>query len=333
MSQQPIPPHQQPGQPYPPPAGQPWPGTQYPPPGWPAPPPRVMPQYHTPPPPPPSRRGRAAIIVLGLLVGAALLTYITVALVSASNARNQESFSGTVPARGIDEVEVRGGLSDIRLTTTGGNAVKWEVETSAAADPDRLVRRDGDTLVITSPEENRPWWLRWAPDFAWSPGMQESITVALPRDLVPDLTLSSGVGEAVVLGDFADVSLDSGVGRVEFVGSADSFSSSSGVGELVAELSTEGEVEVSAGVGTTRLDLGTRAAPEAIHLEGGVGELQVLLPPTTSGYEVRVGSGVGAVRSEAPPPTADGVRASRPVPVTGEGGVGDITLRPSSSSH
>lgn len=317
------------------PAPQPWPGGSpapaYGPQGYPTPTP-------TPPPPMPPVPGqvrprstglRAAIITAGAVVAAFGLAGATTTAIARTHDFPVTSLADSVATNGISAIEIRSGMGDVTVVTGTGQSIEYELTARGARTAEDLVTRDGSTLVFDTRRDGD----RWDWGFGW-PGWDDDqrIIITVPARLVPDLTLDAGTGEVTIAGDFGDVELHAGVGDVTLSGTAASLRIDSGVGRVRADAATDGPVVVTGGVGEAIVDLGTTTAPESVTLDAGVGSVQLLLPPLTRGYDVRVDGGIGEVLRGEPQADPAGVDAG-PVPVTIRGGVGEVVVGTSVASH
>lgn len=277
--------------------------------------------------PRPNPGTRTIIAIVGGGLGLAMLVAATVAASHGSAVFPAQDLDGSFAAGGITRIDVSTGSMDVEIVPIDGEEIAWSAHVSSypgATPPSQVATQSGGTVQFRFGRTGWNWWpsLRLGP-----PPNDDSLRIEVPRDLVPDLVLSTGVGDTSVDGVFATVSVDGGVGDLHLAGTASALKLDLGVGDLTSVMDVDGgPVTVDSGVGNTFVDLGTTRAPGPITVIGGVGDVTVLLPTLTLGYNVSTDAGIGGVQNNSPSAVPGGVPVDIQVPVIIEGGVGSVTV-------
>lgn len=214
--------------------------------------------------------GATAITVLTAIVGGvALLSAGGTAAVAATgdlaNASGSDA-SYTVGVDGIDRLDLDVDARGIRIEFGDVDEAQLEVRNN----PGRAwtFERDGDDLVVRSPESRWGWWFG-----SWF-GNEGTAVLTLPESLNDgsldaDLTLDAGSLDMV--GDFAALGVDVGAGSVDIEGSATSLDADMSAGR--ADILLDGVDDVT---------LGVSAGDFTVELTG--------TPPTSTVIDVSAGS-------------------------------------------
>nr|NLD41537.1 DUF4097 domain-containing protein [Actinomycetales bacterium] len=272
---------------------------------------------------------RAFVTVFGLLVLLGAVGLYAVGAAVGGPRWNTTEFEGSAPLDGTREVVVSTHRADITVVSTSGADLTWTGQ--LAGNPDHLkdnaVDRSGERLTL-SPELRGPLGL--SNGFTlWGDRDHGQLTVDVPTSPLRDLRLETGTGDTSATGEWGHLSIDSGIGNVTLGGTTDSLDLSAGIGDVNGTLVVDGgPLTVRGGIGDISLTL-VDAVPASVELSGGVGEVTLNLPPTTMGYVVGGGTGIGGTTNSLPGPTPDGIPVDAPVRVTVNGGVGGVLLGPS----
>ncbi len=279
------------------------------------------PAASAPPPPEPDRPrsgGAGGVVsILAIVLGAVILIgTLTTAAVGTVRDAMRVSGTWTADVRGISGIDVE---ADAALVTIEfGDVDEAVLEVTDARRGDWRLERDGDELVLRSPDRVFGWGPRWG---GWGRD-GETAVLTLPeelreRHLDADLRLSAG--ELRADGDFGDLALELGGGAMDVSGSAETLAADVSAGQT--EIDLEGVDEASLTVSAGRL-LGrlTGAAPDETTIEVSAGSLELELPDAP--YDVRSDVSAGSFDNRLETETA------APHLVTVEVSAGRVQLTP-----
>lgn len=268
------------------------------------PPPATAPQGPTPPPsddwsgsraeaPRPeaesSGSGRTAITVgIAIFGGLALLGSGGTAAVAASGDLWSASRPDSVQSVGVD------GLESIDLDVDGssmriefGDVDEAELSITNGRGPSWTFERDGDELIVHSPESRWGWWFgNWFGD-------EEIATLTLPENLDDgglegDLTLDAGSLD--VEGGFSHLGIDVSAGEVNVEGSASSLDVDMSAGR--ADILLDGVEEAVLGVSAGNLDVElTGTPPRQTSIDVSAGSVDLMVPDVSYAITQDVSAG------------------------------------------
>lgn len=227
----------------------------------------------TPPPPSPtggrSSGATAVLVVTAVVGGVALLgtggTAVAAAAGSVISASLPDSVQ-TANAQGIEGIDLDADASSMRVEF--GDVDQAELAITNGRGPAWTFERDGDELIVRSPDSVFGWWFG-----SWF-GDEQIAVLTLPeslRDAELDADLTLDAGSLDVDGDFGVLDATVSAGALDVTGSA-----------------TELDVEMSAGRadilldGVTVADLGVSAGDLTVELTG--------TPPSQTTIDVSAGS-------------------------------------------
>lgn len=278
--------------------------------------------HNTPPPSQPgpgaagprrSSAGRPIMIATAVFGGLALLTVGTTAAVAAVG--DARAFAGdsssSASAAGVKDVDLDIGGAEVTLAF--GDVAEASIETSGR-DSDRwTLRREGDDLVVKSPNRFMDFCFGWCDE-------RRTAVITLPRELEGvDLDIDLGSGSVTALGSFGELGLELGAGDATVSGSARSVDAEVSAGDLDLELENvrSASFQVSAGGANARL---TGSAPEEVEVEVSAGTVSLTLPdvPYRVASDVAVGDIANSLR-------VDPAAKHR---ITADVAAGDLVLRP-----
>lgn len=255
-------------------------------------------------PAPPSEGARAvaivAIVLGAIVLGGAVISAVLGTIASAS----VHTSTRTVAVSGVEEVDLDAAAGSVRVEFGDVDEAELEVTSSWGADRWRF-ERDGDTLVVSSPD--RSGWFGWVwGGGGWFGDGSGDAVVRLPAGLEGvDADVSLAAGDLVADGTFGELDVSLGAGSFDIAGAADSVSVdvSAGRGDLDLEDVGEAELMVSAGSLDARL---SGAQPDSVDIEVSAGSLQLTVPDgeyavlsdvSAGGFDNGIGSSPSATRT------------------------------------
>lgn len=220
--------------------------------------------------------GVTAIVVATAVVGgiALLGSGGTAAAAAAGNliSSSRPDSVQTLSVDGIESLDLDADASSVRvefgdvdeaeLAVTNGRGTAWKFE------------RDGDELVVRSPQGVFGWWFgNWFGD-------KEIAVLTLPESmqdqgLDADLTLDAGTLD--VAGDFGVLDIEVNAGALDAEGSAETLDvqMSAGRADILLDSVAEADLGISAGDLTVEL---TGSAPTRTAVEASAGSVDLTLP-------------------------------------------------------
>ncbi|MHC9045437.1 DUF4097 family beta strand repeat-containing protein [Microbacterium saperdae] len=239
-------------------------------------PPASVPPTPTGPPAAGRSSGATAVMIVTAVVGGiALLGSGGAAAAAAAGSIRSTSTPDSVQTVSIDGVtgidlsadasSMRveyGDVDEAELAITNGRGAAWTFE------------RDGDELVVRSPEGVWGWWFG-----SWF-GDEEVAVLTLPeslqgKSLDADLTLNAGSLD--VLGDFGVVDINVNAGALDVEGSATSFEVNMNAGRADVLLDGVDEADLGVSAGDLTVEL-TGTAPSRTSIDVSAGSLDLTMP-------------------------------------------------------
>lgn len=281
-------------------------------------PPAPEPQMQAAPPAGGRSSGATAVMIVTAVVGGiALLGSGGAAAAAAAGSIRSSSTPDsvqTVAIDGITGIDVSADASSMRveygdvdeaeLAITNGRGSAWTFE------------RDGDDLVVRSPQGVWGWWFG-----TWF-GDEEVAVLTLPEslqgtELDGDLTLNAGSLD--VIGEFGTLDIDVNAGALDVQGSATSFevNMSAGRADILLDGVDEAGLGVSAGDLTVEL---TGTAPTQTSVDVSAGSLDLTVPDVA--YNITQDVSAGSL--DAKVEQSSSARRSIDVSLS----AGSVTIRP-----
>ncbi|MEV4669252.1 hypothetical protein [Microbacterium sp. LWO12-1.2] len=281
-------------------------------------PPAPVPQTQPAPPAGGRSSGATAVMVVTAVVGGiALLGSGGAAAAAAAGSIMSSSAPDsvqTVSTDGITGIDISADASSMRveygkvdeaeLAITNGRGAAWTFE------------RDGDELVVRSPQGVWGWWFG-----SWF-GDEEVAVLTLPEslqgtELDGDLTLNAGSLD--VIGDFGALDIDVNAGALDVQGAATTFevNMSAGRADILLDGVDEADLGVSAGDLTVEL---TGTAPSRTSVEVSAGSLDLTVPDVE--YNITQDVSAGSLDAKV----EQSSNARRAIDVSLE--AGRVTIRP-----
>jgi len=226
--------------------------------------------------------GSSAILTVTAVVGGfALLgaggTAAFAATGDLSNANRPDSVQ-TVDVAGIDAVDLDVNASSTRIEF--GDVEEAELSITNGRGPAWTFEREGDELVVRSPESRWGWWFgNWFGD-------EEIAVLTLPEELRGeqidgDLTVNSGSLD--VAGTFGDLAIDVNAGSIDVEGEATGVDVDMSAGR--ADVVLDGVDQAVLGVSAGSLDVELTGTPPArTTIDVSAGSLDLTVPD--AGYAI-----------------------------------------------
>lgn len=220
---------------------------------------------------------KAVMIVTAIVGGIALLGSGGAAAAAATGTLISSS---SEPADAVQSVDVAG-ITGIDLDVDAGNMrIEFgeveEARLSVTNDrgPAWTLDRDGDELIVRSPDRVFGWWFG-----SWF-GDDQSAVLTLPeslRDAELDATLTLDAGSLDVLGDFGALDIDVSAGALDVEGAATSLAVDMSAGRADVLLDSVDEVVLGVSAGDLAVEL-TGAAPTQTRLDVSAGSVDLTVP-------------------------------------------------------
>lgn len=298
------------------------------------PPPAAAPPQPTasvPPTPPPTASGgpagtgarsggvTAIAIVTAVVGGIALVgTAGTAAIGAMSNVSVASNAGGDtvqgIDVDGIDSLTVDADASSMRVEF--GDVDQAELSISNRRGPDWTIERDGDELVVRSPDNRWDWWFGdWGRE-----GEVAVLTLpeALRTDAIDaDLTLDAGSLD--VVGDFGALDIDVSAGALDVDGSATALAVDMSAGRADIVLADVDDASLSVSAGELNVEL-TGTAPTRTTVEVSAGSIDLTVPDVAYDITQSVDAGSLDARVE------QSASARRSIEVSLS--AGGVTIRP-----
>lgn len=236
-----------------------------------------------PAPQPGSSRGsgaRAGAIAIAAFGGVALLaTGGSAAVAAVNDVSSSFTSEQQIDASGVTGIDLELGGVDMRVEF--GDVEEAELEVTGSGSERWKLTRDGDELVVSSPDANFGWWFGdWFED-------EGSVLLTLPDELSDaalDAEISLGAGSLDVQGDFGGVNVEMGAGALFITGSAETIDLDLGAGRAELELADVSEADFSISAGRIEAEL-TGTAPNEVQFDVSAGSLKLTVPDEE--YDVR----------------------------------------------
>jgi hypothetical protein len=224
-----------------------------------------------------SSGARAIMIVTAIVGGIALLGSGATAAVAATGGLVASSTEGTDSLQtehvsglqGLD-LDVDAGAMRIEF----GDVDEAELSVTNSRGPGWTLERDGDDLVVRSPEFRFGWWFG-----SWF-GDDESAVLTLPeslRDAALDADLTLDAGSLDVVGDFGALDISVNAGALDIEGAASTLRIDMSAGRADAVLDGVDEADLSVAAGDLNVEL-TGRAPSQTTIDVSAGSLDLTVP-------------------------------------------------------
>lgn len=239
---------------------------------------------HLPPVPPrttgnPRGNGTALNIVLAVIGGLVILTLLIGSARSAFGALSREHSTQNVSVEGVTELQISAGTGSFDLRFADINEATLEVESTSAQD--WQLKRDGNSLVLDSPD---PWgnWCLFGCDF-----QENTAVLTLPESMndgTLDASFNLAAGDFNAVGSYKNLQIEVGAGELDMSGAAQSAKVQLGAGQANVNLADvqQADFKISAGQLTGTLN---GKAPQQVTASVSAGSLDLEMPKGT--YDLR----------------------------------------------
>ncbi|WP_431074955.1 DUF4097 family beta strand repeat-containing protein [Microbacterium phyllosphaerae] len=222
--------------------------------------------------------GATAVMILTAVVGGmALLGSGATAAVAATGSLVASSTEGTdsvlsEDASGIQGIDLDVDAGNMRIEF--GDVDQAELAVTNSRGPAWTLERDGDSLVVRSPEFEFGWWFG-----SWF-GDDQSAVLTLPdslRDSALDADLTLDAGSLDVVGDFGALDITVNAGALDVEGAASSLTIDMSAGRADATLDGVDRADLTVAAGDLNVDL-TGRAPSQTTIDVSAGSLDLTVP-------------------------------------------------------
>ncbi|MCS3443049.1 DUF4097 domain-containing protein [Microbacterium phyllosphaerae] len=264
--------------------------------------------------------GATAVMIFTAVVGGmALIGSGATAAVAATGSLVAASTEGTdsvlsEDASGIQRIDLDVDAGNMRIEF--GDVDDAELAVTNSRGPAWTLERDGDSLVVRSPEFEFGWWFG-----SWF-GDDQSAVLTLPeslRDGALDADLTLDAGSLDVVGDFGALDITVNAGAVDLEGAATGLSIDMSAGRADAVLDGVDRADLSVSAGDLNVEL-TGRAPSQTTIDVSAGSLDLTVPDES--YTITQDVSAGSL--DAKVDQASGARRTIDVSLS----AGSVTIRP-----
>lgn len=220
----------------------------------------------------------------------------------------------TVDAEGITSIDLDVDAGNMRVEF--GDVDEAELSVTNSRNPGWTLEREGDELVVRSPDFEWGWWFG-----GWF-GDDQSAVLTLPEDLrthAVDADLTLDAGSLDVVGDFGALDLTVNAGALDVEGSAESLAVEMSAGRADVALDGVDQADLGVSAGDMNVDL-TGRAPSLTTIEVSAGSLDLTVPDTSYAIEEDVSAGSLDARVDKGSSSARVIQVSL--------SAGSVTIRP-----
>lgn len=225
--------------------------------------------------------GATAILVVTAVVGGVALLGSGGAAAFAGTGGLLSSSTGsgdveqTVDASGLQSIDLDVDAGNMRVEF--GDVDEARLSVSNSRGPAWTLEREGDELVVHSPNSEFGWWFG-----SWF-GDDQSAVLTLPdslRDSAVDADMTLDAGSLDVVGDFGELDLTVNAGALDVEGAANSVSIDMSAGRADALLDGVETAALSVSAGDLSVDL-TGRAPTTTTIDVSAGSVDLTVPDTS----------------------------------------------------
>lgn len=219
----------------------------------------------------------AILIVTAVVGGMAMLGSGATAAFAATGSLVASSTEGadsvqTVDAAGIEGIDLDVDAGNMRVEF--GDVDEAELAVTNSRGPAWTLDRDGDQLVVRSPEFRFGWWFgSWVGD-------DQSAVLTIPeslRDAQLDADFTLDAGSLDVVGDFGTLDITVNAGALDVEGAASSFAIDMSAGRADALIDGADDADLSVSAGDLAVEL-TGRAPSQTTLDVSAGSVDLRVP-------------------------------------------------------
>lgn len=261
----------------------------------------------------------AIMVVTAIIGGLALLGAGGTAAVAATGSLMAASTGSsdsvlTEDASGIKAIDLDVDAGDMRIEF--GDVDEAELAVTNGRGPAWTLERDGDELVVRSPEFRFGWWFG-----SWF-GDDESAVLTLPESLreeALDADLTLDAGSLDVVGDFGALDVTVNAGALDIEGSADRLTLEMSAGRADGVLDDVDVADLGVSAGTVDMEF-TGRAPSQTTIDVSAGSVDLTVPDESYDVIQDVSAGSLDVTVDRSSDTANMIDVSL--------SAGSVTIRP-----
>ncbi|WP_194421077.1 DUF4097 family beta strand repeat-containing protein [Microbacterium abyssi] len=226
---------------------------------------------------------RAAAIAIAVFGGVVLLGAGGTAAFAAVHDVRAAAHSGDADTQSLDVDGIEGITLDAdasNVTARFGDVDEATLEVTGARSGNWTLERDGDELIVGSPDRGFGWWFGngWFGD-GWF-GDEQTVVLTLPQNLERaelDADFSLSAGSLDVEGGYGEVDIEVGAGGFSMDGSATSLDADVSAGRADLSLSGVDEADFTVSAGKIVAEL-TGSAPRSVLIDVSAGSLELTVP-------------------------------------------------------
>ncbi len=209
-------------------------------------------------------------IALAVIGGVALAGSGATAALGAVGELSQVSTATSLSADGIRSLDLEVDASDV--TVVFADVVRAELSVEGDRRGEWSLSRDGDELVVHSPDHGFGWWFG-----GWWAG-EERVTLTLPQSLAGiDAEFELNAGSLDVAGDFGELDVVVGAGALYLEGAADQVDAEINAGRAEITLADVRSADLTISAGRLTAEL-TGRAPDEIVFDVSAGSMTLTVP-------------------------------------------------------
>ncbi len=263
--------------------------------------------------------GTTAIMIVTAIVGGIALLGAGGSAAVAATGSMMASTQGsdavlTEDASGVEKIDLDVDAGNMRIEFR--DVDEAELAVTNARGPAWRLERDGDELVVRSPEFRFGWWFG-----GWF-GDDQSAVLTLPEELGDgqlDADLTLDAGSLDVVGDFGALDVTVNAGALDVEGAASSLSIDMSAGRADAALDGVDVADLSVSAGDLTVDL-TGRAPSQTTIDVSAGSIDLTVPDES--YSIIQDVSAGSL--DAKVDQSSGTRNTIDVTLA----AGSVTIRP-----
>ncbi|MBO9625780.1 MAG: DUF4097 family beta strand repeat protein [Microbacterium sp.] len=266
----------------------------------------------TPAPQPAQRNTTWITVTTAIIGGLALVGVGGTAAIAASSDMSRSSSVQHLDVAGVDSIDMQASASNVRVLF--GDVEEAELSVEGGRGGAWTFRRDGDELVVRSPDTVFGWW--------WGGWFQDDrkVVLTLPQELEGlDGSFELSAGGLDVSGTYGELDVEVSAGDLTVDGTAASLDANLSAGSATLALDDVDSADLSVSAGELNVELrGT--APRETSIDVSAGSADVSLP--SGGYAVTQDVSAGTLDNRLENSAAS--RNSIDVTLS----AGTVTLRP-----
>ncbi|MBT2474363.1 DUF4097 family beta strand repeat protein [Microbacterium sp. ISL-103] len=264
--------------------------------------------------------GKTAVMIVTAVVGGfALLgtggsaAFAATGTLLASSTEGSDSVQ-TEDASGLEGIDLDVDAGNMRIEF--GDVEEAELAVTNSRGPAWTLERDGDELVVRSPEFRFGWWFG-----GWF-GDDQSAVLTLPEDLrdaALDAELTLDAGSLDVVGDFGALDVTVNAGALDVEGSASSLTIDMSAGRADATLDGVDDADLTVAAGDLNVEL-TGRAPSQTTIDVSAGSVDLTVPDESYSIVQDVSAGSLDAKVDQSSDTRNAIDVSL--------SAGSVTIRP-----